>query len=83
MNDDWRELAARESDGLEISLLWSPSADRVKVTVLDQRLDELFDLDVDPANALRAFEHPFAYPRRQTVTTDDSAPRPRTLRQQA
>ena len=39
-NSDWRELASRETDGLAVSLLWSKSADRVKVTVADSRLDD-------------------------------------------
>lgn len=59
--DDWRELATREGDGLEISLLWSKAADRVKVTVADSRLDESFELDIAGAEALAAFHHPFAY----------------------
>ena len=59
--DDWRELAGREGDGLEISLLWSEAADRVKVTVADSRLDESFELDIAGAEALAAFHHPFAY----------------------
>ena len=59
--DDWRELAGREGDGLEISLLWSKAADRVKVTVADSRLDESFELDIAGAEALAAFHHPFAY----------------------
>jgi hypothetical protein len=59
--DDWRELASREGDGLEISLLWSKAADRVKVTVADSRLDESFELDIAGAEALAAFHHPFAY----------------------
>lgn len=59
--DDWRELASRDGDGLEISLLWSKAADRVKVTVSDSRLDESFELDVAGAEALAAFHHPFAY----------------------
>ena len=58
---DWRELASREGDGLEISLLWSKAADRVKVTVADSRLDESFELDIASADALAAFHHPFAY----------------------
>ncbi len=58
---DWTELAIREGDGLEISLHWSRSADRVKVSVLDQRLQESFDIDVAGAQALSAFYHPFAY----------------------
>ena len=59
--DDWRELATREGDGLEISLLWSRTADRVKVTVSDSRLDDEFELHVAGAEALAAFHHPFAY----------------------
>jgi hypothetical protein len=59
--DDWFELATRETDGLEISLLWSKSADRVKVTVLDQRHEEYFDVHVAGDQALQAFYHPFAY----------------------
>lgn len=59
--DDWRELATRDGDGLEISLLWSKAADRVKVTVADSRLDESFELDIAGAEALAAFHHPFAY----------------------
>ena len=59
--DDWRELATREGDGLEISLLWSGTADRVKVTVSDSRLDDEFELHVAGAEALAAFHHPFAY----------------------
>jgi hypothetical protein len=58
---DWTELAVRESDGLEVALQWSASADAVKVTVRDQRLEDAFDLHVDGADALRAFHHPFAF----------------------
>ncbi len=58
---DWRELAFREGDGIEVRLLWSPSTDRVKVTVADAKFDEEFELDVAGADALAAFNHPFAY----------------------
>jgi hypothetical protein len=57
----WRELAGRESDGLEILLLWSKSAGRVKVAVTDAKLDEQFEFDVAGADALAAFYHSFAY----------------------
>jgi hypothetical protein len=59
--DIWIDLATRESDGLEVSLLWNKSTDRVKVTVADSKLDEQFELDVDGPHALDAFHHPFAY----------------------
>ena len=58
---DWAELAIRESDGLAVSLRWSPSTERVGVTVADARLDEDFEFDVAGAQALAAFYHPFAY----------------------
>ena len=59
--NDWRELALREGDGIEVRLLWSKSADRVKVTVADSKFDEEFELDVAGVDALAAFNHPFAY----------------------
>ena len=59
--NDCKELAIRERDGLVVSLLWSKSADRVKVAVADARLDEQFELDVPGADALDAFYHPFAF----------------------
>ena len=59
--NDWRELALREGDGIEVRLLWSRSADRVKVTVADAKFDEEFEIDVASADALAAFNHPFAY----------------------
>jgi hypothetical protein len=60
-HDTWKELANRENEGLEISLLWNKSADRLKVAVADARLDEQFEFHVANTNALAAFYHPFAY----------------------
>jgi hypothetical protein len=59
--NDWRELASRENDGLEVSLLWSRSVNRVKLTVADRESDQEFEFDVPGADALDAFEHPFAF----------------------
>src|SRR5215218_4349531 len=61
VTDDWKELASRSGVGLQISLVWSKSADRVKVTVFDERLREPFDIHIDGADALCAFHHPFVY----------------------
>ena len=57
---EWRERASRESDGLEVSLLWNTATDQIKVTVADSRLDHDFELHVPGADALAAF-HPFAF----------------------
>jgi len=59
--NDWKELAGRRNHGLEVSLLWSKSADRVKVAVADATQNEQFEFDVAGADALAAFHHPFAY----------------------
>ena len=59
--DSWRELACRETDGLEVVLLWVSAYDRVRVVVEDARLDERFAFEVAGADALAAFHHPYAY----------------------
>jgi hypothetical protein len=56
-----RELAARESNGLHVVLLWHPREDALTVSVEDDRLGDRFQLPVAPDRALDAFYHPFAY----------------------
>jgi hypothetical protein len=80
---DWRELAMREGDGIEVRLLWSKTADRVKVTVADSMFDEEFELDVAGADALAAFHHPFAYAPSQSLGSTDGERESHTLHQQA
>jgi hypothetical protein len=69
---DWRELASRDSDGLEVSLHWSKSTGRVKVAVADSRCDEEFELDIAGADALAAFHHPFAFAAGRGVCFGDA-----------
>jgi hypothetical protein len=59
-HDIWTDLADRESDGLEVTLLWNEATGRVKIAVSDSRLDESFEL-LASTDALAAFHHPFAY----------------------
>ena len=56
-----RELAARESDGLHVLLLWHPRENSLTVSVEDARLGDRFQLAVAPDRALDAFYHPFAH----------------------
>jgi hypothetical protein len=56
-----RELAYRTSDGIEVTLLWSKTTDRVTVDVFDSHTDEGLEFDVDGSAALDAFMHPYAY----------------------
>jgi hypothetical protein len=57
-----RELDHRESDGIEVRLLWRPHDDAALVAVSDSRTGESFALEVrDGERALDVFHHPFAY----------------------
>jgi hypothetical protein len=57
----WVELARRAGSGLEVVLLWNRSCNRVKVALIDERVCHQLDFEVAPADALRAFYHPFAH----------------------
>lgn len=56
-----RELAARESGGIQVLLLWHPDEQALSVSVEDARVGDRFQLAVAPDRALDAFYHPFAY----------------------
>ena len=58
-----RELGHRCGDGLDITLFWNSETNHVFIVVEDQRDGKAFKLDVDAADALDAFRHPFAYVR--------------------
>ena len=55
------ELAARQSDGIHVLLLWHPREDAITVSVEDDRRGDRFRLAVAPDRALDAFYHPFSY----------------------
>ena len=57
----WRELARRNGDGLDVTLLWCEASNRLKLSVFDSRFEEQLDLEVEGVDALTAFHHPFAY----------------------
>jgi hypothetical protein len=58
---DGRELDRRSNDGIDVALLWNPRTNRLVVTVADDRRGDSFEIDVDAADALDVFHHPFAY----------------------
>jgi hypothetical protein len=55
------ELAFRESDGVEVSLLWNRAADTVSVFVADTRSGDAFELPVEGESPLEVFNHPYAF----------------------
>jgi hypothetical protein len=65
-----RELARRANGGIDVRLLWQPRTDRVFVDVVDGVGDDAFRIIVAAADALDAFNHPYAY-RRELVTCED------------
>ena len=56
-----RELAVRESNGIQVVLLWHPGGDALSVSVEDVRAGGRFEFPVAPERALDAFGHPFVY----------------------
>lgn len=58
-----RELDHRNNDGIDVALFWAPRTNRIFVAVEDERHGDAFKFDVDAADALEAFRHPYAYAR--------------------
>ena len=62
MNSTHHELAHRRIDGLEVTMFWESSSDRVTVAVDDAKGGEAFEILVLPGeSAMDVFHHPFAY----------------------
>jgi hypothetical protein len=56
-----RELDHRNSDGIDVRLLWNQHDGRVVVQVADAKTDESFTVEVrEGENALKVFHHPYA-----------------------
>lgn len=56
-----RELDRRTSHGIVVTLLWDATSDRVSVGVTDAHANDTFAFEVEAAEALAAFHHPYAY----------------------
>ena len=61
-----RELTHRTSDGIEVTLFWTKSTNRITVAVFDSRSGERLEFDVDRHAALDAFRHPYVYAAKRT-----------------
>jgi hypothetical protein len=59
--DLFAELAHRESDGLEVSLLWTKADNSLIVSVADAKSGDTFELSVGDHDPLGVFHHPYAY----------------------
>ena len=57
-----RELDHRETDGLEVTLLWYEHEDYASVAVVDSKSGEAFEIVLGATDdALDVFHHPYAY----------------------
>jgi hypothetical protein len=65
-----RELDRRTADGVDVRMLWSPTGNRVTVTVDDAVTGDSFRVDVRASDRARdVFDHPFAYAALRGVDT--------------
>jgi hypothetical protein len=58
---DLQELASRENDGLQVKLFWDERHDHLRVSVVDTKKGESFDLDAARDKALDVFHHPCSH----------------------
>lgn len=73
-----RELDHRDGDGYDVTLLWHPDTDLVSVAVVDERTGEVLMFNVDGADALPAFHHPYAYAPPPARPSGHSRPGPQS-----
>jgi hypothetical protein len=59
------ELAFRESDEVEVALLWNGAERSLLLNVRDRRSGQWFMRALESAEALDAYRHPFAYVARR------------------
>jgi hypothetical protein len=67
-----KEIAHRTSDGIEVVLFWRRGDALLTVAVADERTGAYFEFDVEAAQALDAFHHPYAYAAFRGLAYDDA-----------
>jgi len=55
------ELDSRNANGIEVKLLWNERTERILVSVEEEYTGHRFTFLVAAADALDAFNHPYAY----------------------
>jgi hypothetical protein len=56
-----RELVHRVTNGVHVTLFWSPDEDALTLEVFDEQIDEFFELELAHDCGLDAFRQPYAY----------------------
>jgi hypothetical protein len=58
-----RELDHRRNDGIDVRLLWDARTNRISLALTNEDSGEALVFEVDPGEALAAFNHPYAHAR--------------------
>ena len=61
IDTQFRELAHRAGNGLDVTLSWLPETDELLVCVYDERRDVYFELHPEGEFALDVYYHPYAH----------------------
>lgn len=56
-----REIDHRRADGIDVRLLWSQADEQILLVVADAWTGDAFSVEVEPGDALEAFQHPYSY----------------------
>jgi len=65
------ELDRRQTDGIDVRLLWNDTDDQLVVAVFDAKTGDGFQLRAAPHRALDVFHHPYAYAASEARARDD------------
>jgi hypothetical protein len=67
---EWKTMARRAEDDVEVALLWNESLSRIKVLVSDRRVCHHLDFEVEQGAALKAFQLPFTEATTRLLASD-------------
>jgi hypothetical protein len=67
---EWKQMARRAEDDVEVALLWNESLSRIKVLVSDGQQCHYLDFEVEQPDAVKAFQLPFAEATTRLLTSD-------------
>jgi hypothetical protein len=56
-----RELAHREGSDVDVSLFWRPEDSSLLLLLVEVPTGVVFEIPVEPQDAMDAFNHPYAY----------------------
>ena len=61
IDTQFRELARRSNNGVDVTLSWDAEADELLVCVYDERRDVYFEIHPERDFALDIYYHPYAH----------------------